>query len=153
MSEPALDKVRRLVGADRGLCTIACLDREGSPHLSVVNAGVLEHPITGVLSAALVVRATARKVRLLRADPRAAISFRDGPDWVAVHGSASLVGLDDPTDGFDPAALPDLLRQVYRAAGGTHDDWDTFDRVMAEERRLAVFVSIDRVAANTGSLS
>jgi hypothetical protein len=34
---------------------------------------------------------------------------------------------------------------VYQGAGGTHDDWDTFDRVMAEERRTAVLVRPERV--------
>ena len=49
--------------------------------------------------------------------------------------------------------LRDLLRDVFVAAGGSHDDWDTYDRVMAEERRLAVFVTIDHVSANSGSIS
>ncbi len=34
------------------------------------------------------------------------------------------------------------------AAGGTHDDWDTYDRVMAEERRTAVLITPDRVYSN-----
>jgi hypothetical protein len=29
---------------------------------------------------------------------------------------------------------------VFTGAGGTHDDWDTYDRVMREERRVAVLV-------------
>jgi hypothetical protein len=33
-----------------------------------------------------------------------------------------------------------LLRAVFAGAGGTHDDWDTYDRVMLEERRAAVLV-------------
>jgi hypothetical protein len=38
-----------------------------------------------------------------------------------------------------------LLREIFTAAGGTHDDWDTYDRVMAEERRVAVLVTPERV--------
>jgi len=34
------------------------------------------------------------------------------------------------------------------AAGGTHDDWDTYDRVMAEEHRTAVLVTPGRVYSN-----
>jgi hypothetical protein len=37
---------------------------------------------------------------------------------------------------------------VFVAAGGTHDDWATYDRVMAEERRAAVLVSPVRVYSN-----
>jgi PPOX class probable F420-dependent enzyme len=153
VTEDGLDKVRRLVAAEHGLCTFVCLGADGAPHTSVVNAGVMDHPVSGETSVALVVRANAAKIRLMRADPRCAVTFRHSWDWVAVHGNASLIGLDDPAEGFDTAGLPTLLREVFQAAGGTHDDWDTYDQVMAEERRLAVFVSIGRIAANTGSIS
>ena len=38
-----------------------------------------------------------------------------------------------------------LLRDVFVAAGGTHDDWDEYDRVMRDQRRTAVFVAPTRV--------
>jgi hypothetical protein len=41
-----------------------------------------------------------------------------------------------------------LLRDIFCAAGGTHDDWATYDRVMREERRTAVLVSPTRVYTN-----
>lgn len=50
--------------------------------------------------------------------------------------------------GFDAAQVPQLLRDVFTAAGGTHDDWDEYDRVMAEERRLAVLVDPIRISSN-----
>ena len=34
------------------------------------------------------------------------------------------------------------------AAGGSHDDWPTYDRVMTEQRRAAVFVAPQRVYSN-----
>jgi hypothetical protein len=37
---------------------------------------------------------------------------------------------------------------VFVAAGGTHDDWDTYDQVMADERRAAVLMSPVRVYSN-----
>lgn len=40
---------------------------------------------------------------------------------------------------------------VFTAAGGTHDDWDTYDRVMAEERRTVVLVAPHRVYTNPGT--
>ncbi len=151
MSDHGLAKLQRLVGAENGLCTLACVGSDGAPHTSVVNAGVMANPATGELSVATVVRSGARKVRLMRADPRVVVTFRHSWDWMAVRGSAALLGPDDPDSRFNPATLPDLLREVFRAAGGTHDDWDTFDRVMAEERRLAVFVSMERLTDNGGS--
>ena len=36
-----------------------------------------------------------------------------------------------------------LLRDIFTAAGGQHDDWDAYDRTMVEQRRVAVFVSAD----------
>jgi len=44
----------------------------------------------------------------------------------------------------DAERLRLLLREIFTAAGGTHDDWDTYDRVMAEERRTAVLVTPER---------
>jgi hypothetical protein len=47
-----------------------------------------------------------------------------------------------------PDDLRLALRAVFVAAGGTHDDWDEYDRAMAAERRTIVFVSPDRVYSN-----
>jgi hypothetical protein len=41
-----------------------------------------------------------------------------------------------------------ILREIFTAAGGTHDDWDTYDRVMREERRTAVLITPVRVYTN-----
>ncbi|MCY3950535.1 MAG: pyridoxamine 5'-phosphate oxidase family protein [Acidimicrobiaceae bacterium] len=151
MAEPAEDKLRRLVAAENGLCSFVCLDSGGSPHVSIINAGVMDNPVTGETSVACVVRANARKARLLRSDPRAAVAFRHRWDWVAVHGTARLIGLDDPAEGVTD--IPELLRDVFRSAGGTHEDWDEYDRVMAKERRLAIFVTLDHITSNTGTIS
>jgi hypothetical protein len=37
---------------------------------------------------------------------------------------------------------------VFTAAGGSHDDWEAYDRVMAEQRRTAVLVAPRRVYGN-----
>ena len=42
---------------------------------------------------------------------------------------------------MDADAVRVLLRDVYSAAGGVHDDWDEYDRAMAADGRLAVLVS------------
>ena len=74
----------------------------------------------------------------MRRAGRAAVTFRAGWEWATVEGPVSLIGAADPAPGVD---LPALLRAIFSAAGGSHDDWDEFDRVMAAEGRLAVFVN------------
>ncbi len=145
---PDLALVRELAAAERGLCVVATLRRDGSIQASVVTAGVLEHPLTGVPMVAFVARGGTVKLANLRRAGRGTIVFRAGREWVAVEGRTWLVGPDDPLDGVEPGRLPQLLRDIFTAAGGTHEDWPTFDRVMAEERRAAVFVQLDRVYTN-----
>ncbi len=89
-----------------------------------------------------------RKLHNLRADPRATIVARAGWQWAAVEGHAEILGPDDPHPGVDSQTLKALLRDIFQAAGGTHDDWDTYDRVMAEERRAAVLLAPRRTYTN-----
>ena len=144
----SIDDVRRFVRADQGLAVVSFARPDGSVHSSLVNAGVMEHPVTGVESVALVVRGNTVKLRHWRHTPRATIVFKSGWSWIGAEGSTSIIGPDDDLDGFDPAGVPQLLRDVFTAAGGTHDDWDEYDLVMAAERRTAVFIEPARI---TGS--
>ena len=48
--------------------------------------------------------------------------------------------------GADAERLRLLLREIFTAAGGTHDDFGAYDRVMAEERRVAVLVAPARIS-------
>ena len=137
-----------LVPGDHGLCVVSTLRGDGTIQSSVVNAGVLEHPVTGAQVVALVARGGALKLANLRARPRATIVVRAGWQWAAAEGPAEIAGPDDPLPGFPPEALAGLLRHVFIAAGGTHDDWPTYDRVMAEERRAAVLITPERVYSN-----
>jgi PPOX class probable F420-dependent enzyme len=137
-----------LVRRDHGLCVVSTLRADGTIQSSVVNAGVLDHPVIGGPVVGFTTRGRAAKLVNLRARPRTTIVVRAGWEWAAVEGLADIAGPDDPLPGFDPAELPALLRQVFTAAGGTHDDWPTYDRVMAEERRAAVLVSLERVYSN-----
>jgi hypothetical protein len=114
----------------------------------VVNAGVMNHPRTGRPVVAFVTRGGTAKLANLRRRPRATVVFRAGWQWVAVEGAATLAGPDDAMEGIGPEGIPPLLRDVFVAAGGTHDNWAEYDRVMAEERRTAVFVELERVYSN-----
>lgn len=143
-----LDLVRRLVSADHGLVVVSTTRPDGSVHSSVVNAGVLDDPITGSPAVGMVLRGGVRKLDLLRRNGRATVAFRAGWEWAAVDGPVRIIGPDDPDPGFDPADLPGLLRAIFTAAGGTHEDFAEYDRVMAAERRAAVLVSPDRVLGN-----
>jgi hypothetical protein len=107
--------------------------------------------VSGDAVVGLVVQGDTRKHANLRRRPRATVVFRVGWEWVAVEGPVDLAGPDDPLDGLDAGRVPQVLRDVFSAAGGTHDDWDEYDRVMADQRRLAVLVSPERVYSNPGS--
>lgn len=139
-----------LVPGDHGLCVVSTLRKDGSVHSSVVNAGVLAHPVSGVEVVGLVAAGGTRKLDHLRRDARATIVIRAGWQWAAVDGFAEIIGPDDPHPEVDGDALRRLLQDVFKAAGGEHDDWDTYDRVMAEERRAAVLIVPRRTYTNTG---
>jgi PPOX class probable F420-dependent enzyme len=139
-----------LVPLDHGLCVLSTTRADGTVQASVVNAGVLGHPVTGDEVVGLVAAGGTRKLRNLRADPRATIVVRAGWQWATVEGTAEIVGPDDPRAGIDGEGLRALLRAVFRAAGGTHDDWDTYDRAMADERRAAVLIVPTRTYTNPG---
>jgi len=143
-----LELVARLGGAEHGLAVVVTLRRDGEPSTSVVNAGVLRHPVTAQPVVGFVAQGGTAKLANLRRHPRATLVFRAGWEWVAVAGPVDLAGPDDPLPGLDAGALPQLLREVFHAAGGTHDDLDEYDRVMAAERRAAVLVQPERFATN-----
>jgi PPOX class probable F420-dependent enzyme len=139
-----------LVPLDHGLCVVVTRRADQTPATSVVNAGVLTHPVSGAPVVGLVAAGGTRKLANLRADPTIAVVVRAGWQWVAVEGAAELIGPDDPHPEVDDERLRQLLQEVFRAAGGTHDDWDVYDRTMREERRTAVLVAPTRVYSNPG---
>ena len=117
-----------LAAADSGLAVISTVRADATVQASLVNVGLLPHPATGQPSLGFT---TYGKVKLanLRARPQLAITFRNGWQWATVE-------------------LRLLLREVFTAAGGTHDNWDQYDRVMAEERRAVVLIEPTRVYSN-----
>jgi len=132
---------------EQGLAVVSTLRADGTIQSSLVNAGALAHPSTGEPTLAFV---TYGKVKLanLRVRPQLSATFRRGWQWATVEGEAELAGPDDPQAWLDSEGLRLLLRAVFVAAGGTHDDWDEYDRVMAEQRRTVVLVNPTRVYSN-----
>jgi PPOX class probable F420-dependent enzyme len=133
---------------DNGLVVVTTLRKDSTIQASVVNAGVLDHPVTQVPAVAIVAAGGSRKLENVRVRPRTTVVARAGWQWMAVEGDAQIIGPDDPADGIDAEALRRLLRAIFVAAGGAHDDWAEYDRVMAEQRRAAVFVTPERVYSN-----
>jgi PPOX class probable F420-dependent enzyme len=142
-----LDDAAELGRAENGLAVISTLRAQGAIQASVVNAALTRHPISDVPVVAFV---TYGKVKLgnLRERPQVSATFRSGWRWATVEGTAELIGPDDPNDHVDAERLRLLLREIFVAAGGTHDDWNTYDRVMAEQRRAAVLIEPSRVYGN-----
>lgn len=143
-----LDEAVALAKSDSGLAVVSTLRADGTVQASLVNVGLLPHPVSAEPVLAFV---TYGKVKLanLRARPPLAVTFRDGWLWATVEGRAELAGPDDPQPWLtEPDRLRLLLREIFASAGGTHDDWDEYDRVMAEQRRTAVFVEPTRVYGN-----
>src|SRR5580704_7003447 len=143
-----LEPFARLVGGDQGLAVVALALPDGTAHASVTNAGVLPHPVTGETIVGVVARGNSRKLRYLRAHPRATIVLRAGWQWSAVEGAVELAGPDDPLPGVDTERLRLLLREIFTAAGGTHEDFAEYDRTMAAERRTAILLTPARLYGN-----
>lgn len=142
---PDLTAVRRIVAQDSGLASVSVVRADGTPHTSLVNAGVLDHPRTGEPVVGYVTYGPV-KLRALRARAASSILWRAGWRWAAVDGTSELLGPDD--GALDPEGLRLLLRTVFTAAGGTHDDWDGYDRAMLDEGRVAVLVTPRTVYGN-----
>jgi hypothetical protein len=145
-----IEDFRNLVAGDHGLVVVSVTRNDGTISSSVVNAGVLPHPVTGEAVVGMVVRGGTRKLANWRVRPYANVVIRSGWQWAAAEGRVDLIGPDDPQAGFDAERLRLLLREIFTAAGGTHEDFGTYDTVMRDERRTAVFVHPDRVYANPG---
>ena len=143
-----LADVARLAAADHHLAVFSVARPDGTVHSSVVSAGVIADPVDGSAGVGAVLNGGTRKLDLLRRNPRATLTFKDGWDWVAVSGPVRLLGPDDGPDyGLDVLAT---IRSVFTVAGGTHEDWAEFDRVMASDRRCAAFVRADAIISNAG---
>jgi PPOX class probable F420-dependent enzyme len=143
-----LAEFAQLAGADHNFCVIATTREDGTVQASVVSAGVMRHPDGEADAVVCVAVGGSRKLANLRVRPATTVVTSNAGSWITVEGRAELIGPDDPRPDVDPERLRQLLRDAFRAAGGTHDDWDTYDRVMAEQRRTLIVVSPTRVYSN-----
>jgi PPOX class probable F420-dependent enzyme len=148
--DPAkLDLVREISTAEpRAVLPTARPD--GTIQSSIVTAKTATHPKTGEPVVAFLCRGRSVKIRNMRLSPRATITFSTGSRWVTVEGQLTLVGPDDPAEGFSQDEVPQLLRGIETALRGGNDDWDTFDKTMAEQARAAAYITMERVYSNPG---
>ena len=143
-----LDDVAALAATEHHLAVVSTLRADSTIQASVVNAGILDHPATGRPALAFV---TYGRVKLanLRLRPQVTVTVRHGWQWATVEGRAQLAGPDDPQPWLaDADQLRLLLRAVFAAAGGHHENWEEYDRVMAEQRRTAVLIDPHRIYSN-----
>lgn len=143
-----LDEVRDYLADEHGLATVSTTQADGRVLSSVINCGVMKHPVTGNECVALVSRGGAARLAHVRRGSQVTIAIRRGWKWRSVTGPADIIGPDDAGEGFEAEGLRILMRDVYQAAGGQHDDYDEYDRAMVEDRRAAVFVAPDRILGN-----
>jgi PPOX class probable F420-dependent enzyme len=136
-----------LCAGEHGLVVVATLRADSTIQSSLVNAGIVAHPVSGQEVLGFVTYGPA-KLGNLRRRPTTAVTARSGWQWATVEGSTEIVGPDDPMSGVDAERLRVLLRDIFSAAGGTHDDWDAYDATMAEQRRAAVLVHPTRIYSN-----
>jgi PPOX class probable F420-dependent enzyme len=109
----------------------------GTVQSTLVNAGLYADGV------GLTTVGHSQKERNLKRNPACTVTIHHGPSWITVEGKARVYSWDDT----DPETMQRLLREIYVAAGGTHDDWEAYDRVMREERRAAVVIVPERIYA------
>jgi PPOX class probable F420-dependent enzyme len=145
---PDLDDVRSFLADETGLATISTTQADGRVLSSIANCGVIDHPVTGEPCVALISMGKAARLAHVRRGSQVTVAIRRGWAWISVTGAADLIGPADPADGVDEEGLRLVLREVFAAAGGTHDDLDEYDRAMADGGRTAVLVSPERILGN-----
>jgi PPOX class probable F420-dependent enzyme len=120
--------------SDSGLAIVSTLRADHTIQSSLVNTGIVGDRLAFVTYGQV-------KLANLRARPQLSVAFRNGWKYATVEGRAEIAGPGD----LDPEKLRLLLREIFTAAGGTHDNWAEYDRTMLEQQRAAVLITPSRV--------
>jgi len=145
----SIEDVQRFLGQETGLATVSTIQKDGGILSSVVNCGVLPHPTTQKLCVAFVSAGNAARLKHIERGSQVTVAIRREWKWVSVSGKANLFGPEHLPDNFDPEQLRILLRDVFISAGGVHDDFEEYDKVMASEKRVVVCVGVEQIRGNT----
>ena len=143
-----LDTVRSYLTEEDGLAVVSTVQADDTVLSSVVNCGLIDHPVTHEPRLAFVSLGGAARLGHIRAGSHVTIAIRRGWNWVAVTGPAELVGPHDNARELDAEHIRVLLRDIYTAAGGHHDDWDTYDQTMRDQARTAVLITPAHIRGN-----
>ena len=136
------DKQKDFLAANHNaVCTT--FRRNGAAQLSIVTSGLYGG------GAAFTTTADRAKHRNLARDPRCTllVSHADWRPFLVLEGNATVLSQDNTPSG----RLGVAFRGVFRAASGKeHPNWDEYDRVMVEDRRVIVIVTSEHVYGTVG---
>ena len=133
---------------ETGLVTVSTTQVDGRVLSSVVNCGMIEHPLTGDTCVAFVSGSKAARLKHIDRGSQVTITARRGWAWSSVTGPADLIRPEQVPESIDKEQMRLLLREVFHAAGGVHDDLEEYDRTMLQEGRVVVCVTPERVLGN-----
>jgi PPOX class probable F420-dependent enzyme len=143
----AVERVRQIAAANNR-AIFATARRDGSIQATMVRVSVMDHPVSGQPTVVVLLRPDTVKLRNLRRNPRVTVCLHAGAQWVTVEGRGTLLGPDDPAEGF----APDHYRQVrgahYLATVGEGESQEAWDLKMGGARGALVFVRLERVYMN-----
>jgi len=131
---PTLDDVAEML-QQQPYAVVSTIRPSGTVQSTLVNVGIYRDGIGFTTSGHTV------KEYNLKHNPACTITIHHGPYWITAEGRAHLYSWDQT----DPETMRRLLRELYVIAGGTHDDWETYDRVVREEQRAAVVMVPERI--------
>ena len=143
-----IEDVKKFLSSENGLATVSTVQKDGRVLSSVVNCGVIDHPVSETPCVAFVSAGHAARLDHIRRGSQVTVAIRRGWAWRSVTGPADLIGPHCLPENFDSEDLRLLLRMVFESAGGTHEDWYEYDRVMSSEERVVVLVSLERILGN-----
>ena len=143
-----IESFSNYLSEETGLVTVSTTQVDGRVLSSVVNCGMIEHPLTGDTCVAFVSGSKAARLKHIDRGSQVTITARRGWAWSSVTGPADLIRPEQVPESIDKEQMRLLLREVFHAAGGVHDDLEEYDRAMAQEGRVVVCVTPERVLGN-----
>jgi len=115
--------------------------RDGMPQQSLVTVGKIDNSLV------FTTRSRNAKAFNLTRDPRCALMIisTDRRTFAALDGTAEIIS----SNNSDPEVLRLRLREVFELASGKqHPDWQEYDRVMIEQRRVIVSFNPNRIVGH-----
>ena len=115
---------------------IAVRQKDGWPQMTLVSPGIDADGRVIITS-----RARTYKVKYLRRESMLVFGEQySGSKFVQIHGRAEIIELPD---AMDP------LIYWYKQVRGEHKSWEQYKKQMAEEKRVIIRVTIEKVGPQT----